>query len=128
MTCDVCEVNGDGVVTQADIDLYIEKAKKAPEAQKIVDFCQQNCVGTTTQQKPVTIVPSDQAGNKALGDCASAQGAGVKDGITDLFDVEEFRKEISGESQATFCDYNQSGKVDLIDFSDYLRPGYIASN
>ena len=122
--CEMCDRDADGVITQVDID-KISKDDRDPLSGQLSQFCTQNCLGKVIRP---SLQPSIPAGDKSLGDCASVSGPGIKDGITDLFDVEEFRKEISGDSTALHCDYNKSGSVDLFDFKDYVEPGFIAMN
>ena len=75
--------------------------------------------GTTAA---VTAAPTSSVPVK--GDC-SGNVAGISDGKVDLFDVEQLRKELSKQITTLACDFDKNGAVDIIDFTDYLRLGFL---
>lgn len=150
LTCAMCDMNGDGVIDVADLTI-IRNALAAnpanPKAQIYLAFCTQfvnpstpvaSCPNVTSMPIPTYIpvtpgattpaastpAPTGTGGASGLGDCNGSGGAGVKDGITNLLDFELLRQELSAEVQTKFCDFNTSGAVDIIDFTDYFRKGY----
>lgn len=75
---------------------------------------------TVTSVPPVTVDP----GTPVVGDCSGDQ-AGVPDGVVDLRDFEHYRRELSGTLSTLACDFDASGSVDIIDFTNYLRLGFV---
>ncbi len=59
-----------------------------------------------------------------LGDCSSST-AGVPDGKVDLLDFRQLSIEFTGDATTLRCDFDKNGSVDLIDFNDYFRKGFV---
>lgn len=76
--------------------------------------------------QPAPTVSGSAGGN--LGDCASPQGGGVKDGKTDLVDFRQLQLEFNKDVTTLHCDFDANKTVDLIDFNDYFRKGFTTGN
>lgn len=136
VTCQMCDLDGSGVIDQTDIGMIQRALQQNPgnqKAQMYLNVCQQyanpstpvsSCPGAggTTGTTPVPPVGGGGGGttNNAIGDCAPA---GAPDGMTNILDFERLRQELAGEASTTDCDFDNNGSVDIIDFTDYLRKG-----
>lgn len=69
----------------------------------------------------------DPSRPELIGDCSGAT-AGRPDGKTDIIDIEYFRQELNKEVTTMSCDFDKSGEVDIIDFTNYIRPGFVSGS
>lgn len=119
-----CDINKDGMINKDDF----KDAATNPTTEALARACQQSCPwtdGTGTGGTPST-APADPR-NKLAGDCSGAT-PGVPDGKVTIQDVEQLRAEMNQELKTNVCDFDGSGKTDIIDFTNYLRDGYIKYN
>lgn len=128
-----CDTNKDGIITKSDLVQYSGN----PSEQTRLRFCIQQCpfngnpplTPSTTQ--PGTTTPAvPPTSNGIQGDC-SGSTPGVPDGVVDLKDIEHFRRELNKESVVNgaptlACDFDKNNAVDIIDFTNYIRVGYVA--
>lgn len=129
-----CDRNNDGIITKSDFSDLIGNAQ-TPETQELLTFCTQSCPltdgtgGNPGGATPLPSRPPYPTGSKddvvRKGDCSSAT-PGVPDGAVNILDIEQFRQEFNAETNTLFCDLDKSGEVDIIDFSNYIRPAFAA--
>ncbi len=127
-----CDRNNDGVITKSDFSDLIGYAQ-TPETQELLTFCTQSCPltdgsgGNPGGATPQPTRPARPTGSQdetiRKGDC-SGRTPGEPDGAVDIFDIEQFRQEFNQESKTLFCDLDKRGVVDIIDFSNFIRPAF----
>ncbi len=128
--CPMCDTNGDGIIDLADINELKRREVMNPGDTALAGlaaFCDRQCqTNPRTTGAPISTSPSPASSGK--GDCSGFQGAGIKDGKTDLIDIEQFRVELNDQVQTLYCDLDASGDVDIIDFTDYIRKGFVGEH
>ncbi|OGK16757.1 hypothetical protein A3H80_01440 [Candidatus Roizmanbacteria bacterium RIFCSPLOWO2_02_FULL_37_19] len=122
--CSMCDVDGNGVVDQNDINILQQKAASDANIQPLVLFCTNQCMGSGLTVTPPQTTPPPTG---QIGDCASSQGPGIKDGKVDLLDIDQLRNEINQQSQTLFCDFDGNSVVDIFDFND-LRKVFVSQS
>ncbi len=135
-----CDRDGDGIITKDDFKDLIGQASD-PAVKELLTFCSQSCplregngtgtlptggfpTGTPDPRKP-SDVPTGTPNR--LGDC-SGPTPGKPDGVTNIIDIEYFRQELNKEVTTLSCDLDHSGEVDIIDFTNFIRPAFSSSS
>lgn len=116
-----CDLNKDGLVNKAD---FRDIDPNDPASADLIKFCSQSC--PWVESIPSQPQPSPNPSG-LIGDCSGAQ-AGIPDGKVNVQDIEYYRQELNDEVQTRACDFDSSGDVDIIDFTNYLRSGFIEYN
>jgi hypothetical protein len=119
-----CDINKDGMISKDDF----KDAATNPTTEALARACQQSCPWSDTTPTDGNTTPSPtDPGNKLAGDC-SGPIPGTPDGKVTIQDLEQLRAEMNQERRTNTCDFDGSGKTDIIDFTNYLRDGYIKYN
>lgn len=135
---DRCDTNRDGVIDWNDFTHILPPNDQnvTSEQKETFNYCFNYCPFQNKDNPPLptgTDSSTDDGtgggtgGSGVMGDCSGAQ-PGVADGTVDLRDIEYYRQELSKEVTTTACDFDKSGEVDIIDFTNYLRDGYLEHN
>ncbi|MBP9797993.1 hypothetical protein KBC70_02500 [Candidatus Woesebacteria bacterium] len=129
-----CDTDKDGTITRSDLVQYSGNPDERPRFQ----FCTQQCpfegnVPVSPSVSPVTSpsvspAPSINPADLSVGDCSGVV-AGTPDGVVDAKDIDQFRRELGREAtdaSPLTCDFDKNNLVDIIDFTNYIRVGYVA--
>ncbi len=124
-----CDTDGNGVITKSDLVQY----GNDPNEQGRILYCTQQCPfdGLPPLTPPArttgTVTPVNRPG--VVGDCSGVT-QGVPDGMVDMKDIEQFRRELNKETlngaPTMACDLDKNNTVDIIDFTNYIRVGFSA--